>query len=713
MERDYILEYTDPGIDGWEREKHIPKLLLILSGGPYKGKTTTAAAVLLHTSTPQKCLVKHVDPLSFDVIFIDNMFGEININIEWVNKWMPYLEDMWSLHIFETCKPRLKRAELFRPEFCHRLSSVDMSDEEKAKILEQYLLGRNRLLTKDFIYECVQNYYGLLGFPACAELFATSDYLYLERGSESVLDSLSVDWVNTRSLEKFYMNHSVRGGFITYSEVNGSFDFCHAVVKDIVGMIMMRHYTKVALQECKFEFILEYLCASEQANDELKYRLEHDILKDTTFISAFVKRVKETGKLDIFGISSRLSLRIFYGCEQDDEIRDIVNVHFAEMIMHLGVLDEVSNKEFIASQKTIALLFGLRSRKLPVVKQIIQSGTVVNNNSLCVAVYQDYFYIVKIFIEEIKVDINGKAERMNNNTALSIAAKTGNRDMVMYLIKHGASINVTDIYNVSPLGRAIMYMHEDIAEILIDHGADVSLKMSRLQKTPLYLSAGKGMRNVVQVLLENGGANINIMDCNNFAPLGISIVNMHKDIAKTLIKHGADVFMKMGKLEKTPLHLASGKGMDDIVKVLLEKGASTDKRDRRVNTPLHCASINGHACIVNILLQHDISQVGKRNRRGQTPLHCASMNGNVCIVDNMIKHDRSHVNKRAFCNTKKGMKGSDVRGVTALHYAARLEQTDVADIVLQAGGESQTFQGEQGSSDHSSLSAGVPKFEFA
>ncbi|KAK3586425.1 hypothetical protein CHS0354_017067 [Potamilus streckersoni] len=687
------------------------KGVLILSGGPGEGKTTTAANILLHTSTPEKCLVvrspdefKHVDPLSFDVIFIDNMFGEINVNIEWVNKWLPYLEDMMALvrekktsfiialreHIFENCKIKLQRTELFKPEFCHRLSSVDLSDAEKAMILERYLLDRNRLWTKDFINDCVQNHSGLLGFPACAELFAANDYLYSVEGpkffnkplnflkkcletlygdreeeflpfallwimhnrnkkltkdwlssgsSRCILESLDIHGVNSRSLEKSYSDHSVYGGFIRYSKVDGSYEFGHPAVKDMVGMMVMRMYPRIALQECNFEFIMEYLCVSERASDEVKYTVEpwlhscladrfidhavesfakhrhsfadtlfrwlgHEILEDTLFIATFVERVKERGKIDeIFGFSKSFFLQFIYGQRQrfehisifscalsnlfyeHSDIENVVNVQFAEQIIRLGILDEVSNKEFIASQKTIALLFGLRSRKMSFVQKIIESGAVADSNCLCMAVYHSYFDIVRNFIEEMKVDINGKAEMVNGSTALCIAAKTGNRDMIIYLIKHGASINVIDMYNVSPLGRTLMNWHEDVAEILIDHGADIFLKMSRLQKTPLHLSAERGLSNVV--------------------------------------------------------------------KVLLKKGASTAKRDRRGHTPLHYAAMNGHSCVVNILLQHDISQV----------------------------------NKRAFSNTKKSKKGSGIRGVTALHYAARQGYVDVADIVIQAGGE--------------------------
>ncbi|KAK3586429.1 hypothetical protein CHS0354_017072 [Potamilus streckersoni] len=221
------------------------KGVLILSGGPGEGKTTTAAAVILHTSTPKRCLVvrspddwKHVDPLLFDVIFIDNIFGEVNVNIELVNKWMPYFEDMWAMvrenktsfiialreHILENCKPKLKRAELFKPEFCQRLSSsafetipvysVFLSVLNSLPLMIMHIQEEGQSFFRKpfkFLEKCLDSLYGdneeeflpfaLLWIMHNRNQKVTKELLSSSVGLRSVLDSLDIHGINSRSLE--------------------------------------------------------------------------------------------------------------------------------------------------------------------------------------------------------------------------------------------------------------------------------------------------------------------------------------------------------------------------------------------------------------------------------------------------------------------------------------------------------------------------------
>ena len=75
--------------------------------------------------------------------------------------------------------------------------------------------------------------------------------------------------------------------------------------------------------------------------------------------------------------------------------------------------------------------------------------------------------------------------------------------------------------------------------------------------------------------------------------------------------------MKRG--DWTPLMLACTKQNDDIVKFLIEHGASPVLRNKDGWNSFHLACREGNATIVSYLLK-------SRSKNGRTPLHTAGMN---------------------------------------------------------------------------------------
>ena len=98
------------------------------------------------------------------------------------------------------------------------------------------------------------------------------------------------------------------------------------------------------------------------------------------------------------------------------------------------------------------------------------------------------------------------------------------------------------------------------------------------------------------------------------------------DVAEVrrLIASGADLNgAEETVFDCTALHEAAYNGHVDCVRVLVEGGASVDKRDRFGLTPLHWAASRKHCEIVTYLLEKGAS-VNSMNSFGQTPLHYAN-----------------------------------------------------------------------------------------
>jgi ankyrin repeat protein len=75
-------------------------------------------------------------------------------------------------------------------------------------------------------------------------------------------------------------------------------------------------------------------------------------------------------------------------------------------------------------------------------------------------------------------------------------------------------------------------------------------------------------------------------------------------------------------LQQTTLHIAAGKGYENILRTLLENGANSGARDIIGWTPLHMAAANGHLKVVNALLENNADPT-IRDKKEKTPLNLA------------------------------------------------------------------------------------------
>ncbi|KAL9064791.1 MAG: hypothetical protein Q9161_008646 [Pseudevernia consocians] len=83
--------------------------------------------------------------------------------------------------------------------------------------------------------------------------------------------------------------------------------------------------------------------------------------------------------------------------------------------------------------------------------------------------------------------------------------------------------------------------------------------------------------------------------------LQAALVKGHDEIVQILLDRGAEIYVR-DVYERTALQMASSKGHNQIVEMLLDRGANVNARDDSGNTALHAASYRGHDKIVQILL---------------------------------------------------------------------------------------------------------------
>ncbi|GEM_PF-5475863 len=238
--------------------------------------------------------------------------------------------------------------------------------------------------------------------------------------------------------------------------------------------------------------------------------------------------------------------------------------------------------------------------------------------------------------------------RLYAMTPLHAAAYNGHGAMVELLLEVGADVNAKAVGGViTPLYMACHEGNAKVANTLIDHGAEIDVHSHR-GLTALCTAAGRGHAETVQVLLEKG-AKADLVSSYRpdtryrslrlttaFTPLYMAASYGHADVVNLLLDHHAQVdkgchrpalFLSSdydGDVapydvpSATPLHIASLNGRNDVVGILILRGADVGARDDSGETPLHWAARRKRAETMELLVAQGADPQA-RNRKGKTP----------------------------------------------------------------------------------------------
>ena len=144
--------------------------------------------------------------------------------------------------------------------------------------------------------------------------------------------------------------------------------------------------------------------------------------------------------------------------------------------------------------------------------------------------------------------------------------------------------------------------------------------------TPFLIAAENGNLEMVKLLLDKWGANINDTDKRNSNCIHLAVkankINSYS-LVKVLIEAGANVNAQDHRLS-TPLHIAAMRDNVDVIKILLEHGAILDPYDMSKITPLRHAVYRGYDKIVKLLLEYGADPT-KEDTSGSPPSEVACL----------------------------------------------------------------------------------------
>ena len=176
---------------------------------------------------------------------------------------------------------------------------------------------------------------------------------------------------------------------------------------------------------------------------------------------------------------------------------------------------------------------------------------------------------------------------------LYYASLGGFYDLAEHLVgKHPEQINAKGGLMLTPLVAALAGKHFQIAELLHRNGAEVDF-CDNLENTLLWTACIAGALDVAQWLLDHG-ADTSIPNEGLWTPVHKAAADCSLRVLKMLLEHNADIHVRTN-LGKSPLHMATSfhflePDHVDIMQVLLDHGADPNARDDDYSTPLHDSS---------------------------------------------------------------------------------------------------------------------------
>ena len=322
---------------------------------------------------------------------------------------------------------------------------------------------------------------------------------------------------------------------------------------------------------------------------------------------------------------------------------------------------------------------------------------------------EGYLEVARVLIEH-GADV--KAQDWSGSTPLHYASRNGQVEVARFLIKHGADVTMQTTDGQTPLNNGLQTDHclyawpfighsggvsthekegwprhfaspnerMELAQLLVEHGADVNGHSGGCGWTLLHFVSFKGPVQLARFLVEHG-ADVKAQDMIRSTPLHRASSG-DVDIAQFLVEHGADVTAQ-DMYGSTPLHEASLGGNGELVQFLVERGADVTAKDKKGRTLLHQAahSHRENTDLARFLVEHG-NDVTARDESGSTPLHQASYNGHVNFSRFLVDHGAD-------------VTAQDKDGSTPLYNASFGGNVELVQFLIERGADV-TAKGEKG-----------------
>ena len=209
-------------------------------------------------------------------------------------------------------------------------------------------------------------------------------------------------------------------------------------------------------------------------------------------------------------------------------------------------------------------------------------------------------------------------------TSLWWAAKRGDPNMVIRLLKHGANANRKTSSGSRPLTAAIFSLNQACSKLILESDCDINYE-DHNGYNPLHDSCYYGGGTAVVESLLARGADIDSAVLGTWeTPLMCAVHGKHSEIAEYLITRGANV-NKCSIEGIGPIHIAIEVNHHRLLQKLLQFKAHPHLKTNSGETILHYAAQYGDGECLGILHTASLNGINTQDRaKGLTALEMAA-----------------------------------------------------------------------------------------
>ncbi|CAH1122114.1 unnamed protein product [Ceutorhynchus assimilis] len=269
-----------------------------------------------------------------------------------------------------------------------------------------------------------------------------------------------------------------------------------------------------------------------------------------------------------------------------------------------------------------------------------------------------------------------KAAAANGDTALHLAVRRKDIDMVRILVDYGTNVDIRNGEGQTPLHIAAAEGDEILVKYFYSVRAGASITDYQ-DRTPMHLAAENGHANIIELLADKFKASIFERTKDGSTLMHIASLNGHADCAMMLFKKGVYLHMpnKVSSVVRAVLDRVICDKFPGMTTPISNFELSIEPpwvfRDGARS--IHTAARYGHVGIINTLLQKG-EKVDVTTNDNYTALHIAVESCKPLVVETLLGYGADvHV------------RGGKLKE-TALHIAARVRDGEKCALMLLKSG---------------------------
>ncbi|KAG2488938.1 hypothetical protein HYH03_012559 [Edaphochlamys debaryana] len=273
------------------------------------------------------------------------------------------------------------------------------------------------------------------------------------------------------------------------------------------------------------------------------------------------------------------------------------------------------------------------------------------------------------FLQRRNVPFPGQRPR-----ALVSAILAGEDEIAELMLRHGADPDAPNMRDGdTPLLMAIRTGNVRAVRALLAAGADI-YKYNRVGETPLYRAAAYGHADIVAALIERG-ANPDLLYTyfSQRNALRVAANYGRSDVVRVLLD--AKAMHHPDEFGRGPLHLAAARGNDNVVRQLSAAGAAVDAADDALHTPLMVAAAHHPDPWQAAVVRELIAAGANVNLRD-------AVKTNTSALGWAVRFNASAEVVRALAKAGADTEARDKDGLLPVHWALALQLDALTKVLL-------------------------------